>query len=207
MYVINKEGVKLDYTYSSHDRFQEDIDYYINENFVFKVSGDDPINLLDVICGHLLHWYYKTFKEETQAILIYDDLCQQNEKINHLIKMGNPIPELVLYEFGGISVSDELNGDNILQNSDYGIIEITINDLGTLFMPIEEFDEMGGEIIFPDDDESDDQIDFEFSSSGNVYFFMNEMNLEEMGQYLRICLNELNYIYSSLDMPLIELNN
>jgi hypothetical protein len=41
MYVINKEGVKLDYTYSSHDRFQEDIDYYINENFVFKVSGDD----------------------------------------------------------------------------------------------------------------------------------------------------------------------
>ena len=207
MYVINKEGVKLDYTYSSHDRFQEDIDYYINENFVFKVSGDDPINLLDVICGHLLHWYYKRFKEETQAKLIYDDLCQQNEKINHLIKIGNPIPELVLYEFGGISVSDELNGDNILQNSDYGIIEITINDFGTLFMPIEEFDEMGGEIIFPDDDESDDQIDFEFSSSGNVYFFMNEMNLEEMGQYLRLCLNELNYIYSSLDMPLIELNN
>ena len=67
-------------------------------------------------------------------------------QINHLIKIGNPIPELVLYEFGGISVSDELNGDNILQNSDYGIIEITINDLGTLFMPIEEFDEMDNKL-------------------------------------------------------------
>jgi hypothetical protein len=60
MHVINKESIRLDLIYMSHDRFLEDIDYFINENHISKVSKNNPIDLLDVVFGHLNYWQHET---------------------------------------------------------------------------------------------------------------------------------------------------
>ncbi len=50
----------------------------------------------------------ESYRENQQAKLIFDDYFEQNEIINRLIGIGDPTPELVIYEFNGISVYDEL---------------------------------------------------------------------------------------------------
>ena len=203
MYVINKEGLKLDFVYQSHDRFLEDIGFYINENYVFTVSKENPIDLLDVVCGHLLHWYYQTFEEGNQAKLLFHEMFQQNEILNRLIKIGDPIPELVIYEFNGISVYDELIGTNVLPKVTYEIIEVQLDFNGILYLTAEEFGDLGGEITLPEDEE--DELNIELSSWGDVYFFMTESNEKSMQEYLIRCIEEINKVYSSQGMRLIEI--
>jgi hypothetical protein len=203
MYIINKEGKKLDEFYWSHDRFLEDIDDYISDNYNFIVSKENSVDLLDVVCGHLLYWYYKALDDEPQAKIIYKDLFQQNEIINRLIKIGDPTPELVIYEFDGISVYDELRDGNVILKESYDTIEINLDYNGILYLTAEEFKELGGEINLPEGDEDDIMIDF-FGSSGSVYFFMNSNDEIEMNNYLIKCVEELNKIYNTLGMKIIE---
>jgi len=40
--------------------------------------------------------------------------------------------------------------------------------------------------------------------SGNVYFFMSKEQNQEMYDYMLKCVNELNVIYASLNMKVIE---
>jgi hypothetical protein len=205
MHVINKEGIRLDFIYSSHDRFLEDIDDYINENHVFVASRHNPIDLMDVVCGHLNYWQYQTYRENHQAKLIYDECFQKNEIINRLIKIGDPTPELVIYEFNGISVYDELIGTNVLPKETYEIIEVQLDFNGILYLTAEEFGDLGGEITLPEDE--DDELNIELSSWGDVYFFMTDTNKNLMGDYMIVCLGEINKIYSSQGLRLIELND
>jgi hypothetical protein len=205
MHVINKEGIRLDFIYSSHDRFLEDIDDYIYENHVFKVSKNNPIVLMDIVCGHLNYWQYQTYRENHQAKLIYDECFQKNEIINRLIKIGDPTPELVIYEFNGISVYDELIGTNVLPKETYEIIEVQLDFNGILYLTAEEFGDLGGEITLPEDE--DDELNIELSSWGDVYFFMTDTNKNLMGDYMIVCLGEINKIYSSQGLRLIELND
>jgi hypothetical protein len=205
MYVINKEGIRLDLIYFGHDRFLEDIDDYIAENYFFKTSKDNPIELMDVVCGHLNYWKYKTYSDNQQAKLIYDECFQQNEIINRLIKIGDPIPELVIYEFDGISVYDELNDRNVIEKETYETIEINLDYNGILILTAEEFEDLGGEITLPE--EEDDELYIDLSCNGDVYFFMTDINEKLMGDYMIRCVGEINKIYSSLGLPLIELTD
>jgi len=205
MYVINKEGIRLDLIYLGHDRFLEDIDDYINENHVFKVSRNNPIELMDVVCGHLLYWQYRSHRENQQAKLIFDDYFEQNEIINRLIKIGDPIPELVIYEFDGISVYDELNDRNVIEKETYETIEINLDYNGILILTNEEFEDLGGEITLPEDE--DDELCIELSCWGDVYFFMSDSNEKLMGDYMIRCVNEINKIYSTQGIQLIELTD
>ena len=205
MHVINKEGIRLDFIYSSHDRFLEDIDDYINENHVFKVSKNNPIDLLDIVCGHLNYWQYEKYKENHQAKLIYDECFQKNEIINRLIKIGDPNPELVIYEFNGISVYDDLHESNVIHQESYETIEVQLEYNGVLYLSAEEFADVGGEINLPEDD--DDELYIDLSCHGNVYFFMTDINEKLMGEYMILCVEEINKIYSTQGLRLIELTD
>jgi hypothetical protein len=205
MHVIDKEGIRLDNIYTNHDRFLEDIDDYINENHVFLVSKNNPIDLMDVVCGHLNYWQYETYSDNQQAKFIYDECFQQNEIINRLIRLGDPIPELVIYEFNGISVYDELRESNVIHKETYETIEVQLEYNGVLYLSAEELAELGGEINLPEDE--DDEVLIDLLNWGNVYYFMNEDDENKMGENMIKCIEEINKIYSDQGLRLIEITD
>jgi hypothetical protein len=202
MYITNKEGYRLDFIYSSHDRFLEDLDIFISENHIFKVSAVNSTDLLDVVSGHLLYWCYEKYEDNSQAALIFDDLFRNNVQINGLIEIGDSTPEMILYKFNGVSVYDQLTDENVLPKQTHNTIEIKLDNHGILFLTIEEFEGMGGEITFPEDE--NDELSFDFFRSGDVYFFMTDYDENSMREYLIKCIDEINKIYASLDICLIE---
>lgn len=205
MNIIDKDGDILDHIYTSHDRFLEDLDDYISENFCFSVSIDDTIDLLDCVCGHLLYWQYKTYDDDSQAKLIYDGHFKQNEILQRLIKIGDSTPELVIYEFNGISLYYSFNEDDIEYIHDSDSFFVMLEENSKFNFTKEEFLEMGGEITLPVDEE--DEVYIEFSWSSNVYFFMKNDDFIKMNDYLYKCILELNNIYLSLEMKVIDIKN
>jgi hypothetical protein len=204
MHVINKDDDLLEHLYTSHDRFLEDIDEYIDENYIYTASNEDSIAMLDLVCGHLLYWYYQTYQENSQAKLLYDDLFAKNEILNRIISSGGSTPESVIYEFNGISIYDELNDNNIIRKESYESIEIELEHYGRLFLTIEEFEDIGGEVNLPDEDDEDDEAYFELSCRGDVFFFMKKEDEIAMAQYLEESINALNSIYSNVGLPTVE---
>lgn len=205
MNIIDKDGDILDHIYTSHDRFLEDLDDYISENFCFSVSIDDTIDLLDCVCGHLLYWQYKTYDDDSQAKLIYDGLFKQNEILQRLIKIGDSTPELVIYEFNGTSLYCSFREDDIEYIPDSESFFSMLEENSKLYFTKVEFEEMGGEITLPVDEE--DEVYIEFSWSSNVYFFMKNDDFIKMNDYLYKCILELNNIYLSLEMKVIDIKN
>lgn len=203
MKIINKNGDVLEHIYTSHDRFFEDIDYYISENFCFSISVDDIIDLLDCVCGHLLYWQYKTYDEDPQAKLIYDGHFKQNEILQRLIKIGDSSPELVIYEFNGTSLYCSFGEDDIVYIPDSESFCAMLEENSKLYFTKDEFERMGGEINLPEDE--DEEIYLEFSWSSNVYFFIKNDDFIKMNNYLKECILELNNIYLSLGMKIINL--
>lgn len=203
MKIINKNGDVLEHIYTSHDRFLEDIDNYISEKFCFSVSIDDTIDLLDCVCGHLLYWQYKTYSNDSQAKLIYDGLFEQNEILQRLIKIGDSTPELVIYEFKGTSLYYSFNEDDIDYVADSEFFCVILEENSKLYFTKDEFERMGGEINLPEDEE--EEIYLEFSWSSNVYFFIKNDDFIKMDNYLKECIVELNSIYLSLGMKMINL--
>ena len=204
MDIINKDGDILEHIYTSHDRFLEDINYYISENFCFSVSVDDTIDLLDCVCGHLLYWQYKTYSDDSQAKLIYDGLFKQNEILQRLIKIGDSSPELVIYEFNGKSLYCSFNEDDIVYVADSESYFAMLKDNSKLYFTKEEFEEMGGEITLSVDEE---EVYIEFSWSSYVYFFMNNEDVIKMNDYLNKCILEINNIYLSLEIKIINIKS
>lgn len=202
MNIIDNDGVILDHIYTTHDRFLEDLDHYISKNFCFSVFVDDTIDILDCICGHLLYWQYKTYSDDFQAKIIYDGLFKQNGIIQRLIKIGDSIPELVIYEFNGTSLYCCFNEDDIEYVANSKTFFAMLEGNSKLYFTQVEFEEMGGEITLPVDEE--DELCIEFSSYSNVYFFMKNEDLINMKDYLNKCVLELNNIYLSLGMRVIE---
>ena len=137
--------------------------------------------------------------------MIYNESFKQNEIINRLIKIGDPNPELVIYEFNGISVYDELNGQNVIQKESYETIEVQLEYNGILYLSAEEFADLGGEINLPEDE--DDEVFIDLHNWGSVYYFMNENDENKMGEYMIKCIEEINKIYSTQGIRLIELND
>jgi hypothetical protein len=203
MNIINKDGDILDHIYTSHDRFLEDLDDYISENFCFSVSIDDTIDLLDCVCGHLLYWHYKTYDDDSQAKLIYDGHFKQNEILQRLIKIGDSTPELVIYEFKGTSLYYSFNEDDIDYVADSESFCAMLEANSKLYFTKDEFEEMGGEITIPVDEE--DEVYIEFSWSSNVYFFMKNDDFIKMNDHLNKCIVELNNIYLSLEMKVVDI--
>lgn len=199
MHMINKEGQKLDVIYESHDRFLEDIDSYIAVNY----SDRSFYSLLDLVSAHLLHWYFEYLKKDTEATLIYDKIFPANEWIKRLIKDGEALPELIIYEFNGISLCDELNEDNVIKKENYESVEIKLDNKGILYLSIDDFKNIGGEIYDPEDE--DDDFYIELSSHGKIFFFMTEQDEIAMNTYLERCVEELNKIYSDRGLKLINI--
>ena len=205
MNIINKDGDILNHIYTSHDRFLEDIDDYISKNFCFRVSVDDTIDLLDCVCGHLLYWQYKTYSDDSQSKLIYDGLFKQNETLQRLIKIGDSTPELVIYEFNGISLYYSFNEDDIEFVPDLDSFFVMLEEKSKFNFTKEEFLEMGGEITLPLDEE--DEVCIEFLWSSNVYFFMKNEDVIKMNDYLNKCILEINNIYLSLEIKIINIKS
>ncbi len=205
MNIVSKDGDILDHIYTSHDRFLEDLDHYISKNFCFSVTINDTIDLLDCICGHLLYWQYKSFVDDSQAKLIYVGLFKQNEILKRLIKIGDSTPELVIYEFNGISLYYSFNEDDIEFDHNSDSFFAKLDENSKINFTKEEFLQMGGEITLPVDEE--DEVCIEFLWSSNVYFFMKNDDVIKMNDYLYKCIVELNNIYLSLEMTIIDFKN
>ncbi len=205
MHVIDKDGNILEHIYSSHDKFLEDIDAYIFDNFCFSVSVNDTIKLLDCVCGHLLYWQYKNYSEDSKAKLIYDGHFKQNEILQRLIKIGDSTPELVIYEFNGTSLYYSFNENDIEYVADSESFFATLEENSKLWFTKADFLEMGGEIILDEEDKDGNFIEFSWSSS--VYFFMKNDNLMKMNEYLNKSILELNNIYSSFNLMKIDVES
>ncbi len=97
----------------------------------------------------------------------------------------------------------DFNEDDIENSADFETFIASLENGLKLSVSKEEFAEMGGEIILPEEEE--DEVIIEFSwPSGDVYFFMKEEDENAMSQYLVKSIDELNTIYASLDFPLIN---
>lgn len=203
MTIINNDGDILEYFYLSHDRFLEDLDLFISENFCFRVAINETINLLDCVCGHLLFWHYKSKSDNSQAKLIYDGLFKQNLILNRLIKIGDSTPELVIYEFNGTSLYYSFTENDIEYVPDSESFYVMLEGDSKLYFTKEEFEKMGGEITLPTDE--DDEVIIDFLWSSNVYFFIKNDNLIKLHDYLHKCILELNTIYLSLEMKIINI--
>ena len=202
MHLINNEVIVLNHMYDSHDCWLDDLDDFIKCGFQFETKN---IGLLDLVCAHLLYWEL----EESKGIRDREKvLAEINEKptLRRILELdGNP--ELVIYEFNGTSVYDEISDNKIKCFQDSDSLEIDLSEKDCiLHLSKEDFENyFGGEILLLDDE--DEEEEFEFShSTGNVVFFMSEQNEEKMDEFLKSCLIALNEVYGSLGMKPIVIN-
>lgn len=200
MHVVNDEGKILEHVYSSHDRFLEDLGFYL-ENYFEHGALTDTFSLLDQVCAHLLKWEYKAMAKDEHAKNVHHEF-EKNEVLQRFTELGSSMPELVIYEFNGISVYDGIGSDDIEPDEKFENFTATLDTGYKLMMSKEEFEEMGGEVIPPDDET--DEVTIEYMSSSDVHFFMSEDSQQEMHEYLLKCIMELNKIYSDLGMKMIE---
>ena len=202
MHLINNEGIVLNHMYDSHDCWLDDLDDFIKWGFQFETKN---IRLLDLVCAHLLYWNL----EESKGIRDREKvLAEINEKLTlrRILELdGNP--ELVIYEFNGTSVYDEISDDKIKYFPDSDSLEIDLYEKdGTLHLSKEDFENyFSGEILLPDEDEEDEDVQFGHST-GFVLFFMSEQNEKKMDEFLKSCLVDLNEVYDSLGMNPIVIN-
>lgn len=201
MEIINNQGEILEHIYFTGDRWDEDINFFVNAEFKFSVFEESPIDLMEKVCAHLLYWYFESQKGNSQAKEIYEKHISKNKILQRINQNDNPIPELVIYEFNGTSIYDDLNGEEIISNEDLTSFKFDLKEKGQFLISREEFGEMGGEINLPEDEE--DEIEIEFYSS-DVYFFMTESDQKSLGAYMRLCISELNGIYETLELPTIR---
>ncbi|MEY2702206.1 MAG: hypothetical protein RLY43_839 [Bacteroidota bacterium] len=198
MKIINPLGEVLENVYVTSDSWYEDINHFINAEFEFSVREDSPIDLMDKVCAHILHWYFESLNGDNHAKEIYEEHVLKNKILQWLIQDNNPIPEQVIYEFNGVSIYDELNGSQIFSYKNLESFKFDLKEIGQFIISRKEFDEMGGEIYF-----SEDEIEIEFYSS-SVYFFMTESDLKSLCEYMLLCILELNAIYESLSLNTIH---
>lgn len=202
MYLINETDQILEHFYTSDDRWLDDISYFIKTNFQYTVNGDNPIDAMDTVCAHLLYWYYESLEHNLIAQEIYNEYISKSHILQKINQNNDPNPELIIYEFNGTSIYDEINDENIIPSKDFKSFKFAIHEKGYLYISRSEFDDMRGEIILPEDDE--DEIEIYFSNS-DVYFFISEQNQNELLKYMKHCLKELNLIYSKLNLQQIEI--
>jgi hypothetical protein len=200
MHVVNDEGKILEHVYRSHDRFLEDLGFYI-KNYFDHGASTDTFSLLDQVCAHLMKWEYKTLEEDEGAKNVYHEI-QKNEVLRRFTELGYSIPELVIYEFDGTSVYDDFGSKDVEPDEKFENFTATLRIGYTLMMSKEDFEEMGGEVILPDDET--DEVTIEYRTPSDVYFFMSEDSQQEMHEYLLKCVMELNKIYSYLGLKMIE---
>jgi hypothetical protein len=200
MHVVNDEGKILEYVYSSHDQFLEDLDSYI-ENYFKYGALTRTFSLLNQVCAHLMNWEYKALEKDEHAKNVYREF-QKNEVLQRFAESGSSTPELVIYEFNGTSVYDDFGSDDVEPDENFENFTATLRTGCKLMMSKVEFEEMGGEVILPDDET--DEVTIEYMSSSDVYFFMSEDSQQEMHEYLLKCIMELNKIYSDLGLKMIE---
>lgn len=202
MHLVNNEGTVLNHMYTSHDHWLDDLDDFIKCGFQFETKNE---YLLDLICAHLLYWDL----DESKGIRDREKvLAEINEKTSLCRVLDlNGWPELVIYEFNGTSVYDEISDDKIKYFPDSDSLEIDLSEKDcTLHLSKEYFENyFSGEILLPDEDEEDEDVQFGHST-GFVLFFMSEQNEKKMDEFLKSCLVDLNEVYDSLGMKPIVIN-
>ena len=202
MHLVNNEGTVLNHMYTGDDHWLDDLDDFIKCGFQFETKNE---YLLDLICAHLLYWDL----DESKGIRDREKvLAEINEKTSLCRVLDlNGWPELVIYEFNGTSVYDEISDDKIKYFPDSDSLEIDLSEKDcTLHLSKEDFENyFSGEILLPDEDEEDEDVQFGHST-GFVLFFMSEQNEKKMDEFLKSCLVDLNEVYDSLGMKPIVIN-
>jgi hypothetical protein len=188
--------------YTSSVHWLDDLDDFIKCGFQFEKKN---IGLLDLVCAHLLYWD----SEESNLIRDRENVLakvNKKPKLRNILDLGGN-PELVIYEFNGTSVYDEISDDKIKYFPDTDSLEIDLYEKeGILHLSKEDFENyFSGEILLPDEDEEDEEVQFGHST-GFVLFFMSEQNEEKMNEFLKSCLIALNEVYDSLGMKTIVIN-
>jgi len=71
MAIINNEGEELECIYHTRDRWDEDINLFIKDEFQYLVMKESPTDLMDKVFAPLLNWYFESQKGDPQAKEIY----------------------------------------------------------------------------------------------------------------------------------------
>jgi hypothetical protein len=202
MHITNFLGDNLGLIYTTDDRWFEDVSFFIKEAHKHKVDLDSEIDALEIVSAHLLYWYFRSLdKNDSLAIDLYHKNIQKNRVLLSIAKDDNPTPECIIYTFNGISVYDKINGATYLDGKSISPFEFELEKQGTFFLSNEEIIEMGGEINFPEEDEDEIEI---YLNNSDVFYFMTEKDLKSLGEHMRLCISELNGIYRTFKMPIIE---
>lgn len=200
MKIIIKDGTEMKMVYRSHDRWLDDLSHFIKNEFVFSVNTYSMSDLLDRVSAHLNHWLNSDVTVPLSGEMTTK--IKSNPILNKFIEIDSLLnPELIIYEYDGRSIYDEIERDKINYNSEDEILRISLRDDAIFYMSREEFEDAGGEIELPLDE--DDDIDF-YYSIGEVFFFMTNEGEKQLQNDLLKAIQELNKIYTSLNLKLID---
>jgi hypothetical protein len=198
MHLLNSNGEKLNVVYVTHDRFLEDLEWYVKENSSRK-PATGTVELLDRVCAHILDWKLRSGDADAQAKLVFERM-ESNGTLQLIAQLGWPIPELVIYKFDGITTFNKFGSDDILPDGKFETFKVLTKTGATLVFSKEELEEAGGEAIPPESECDEAEI---YWSSSTVHFFMKACDEEMMRSYLVRCIAELNKVYAGLGLETI----
>lgn len=205
MHLVKNDGKVLNYAYMSNVFWLDDLDFFIKSEYRFEVSKGSSVDLLDKVCAHLTYWNTDNREAENISEKVVQKISEHS-KLDRILGLNGDIvnPELVIYDFNGTSIYDQISDNKItyIPENESLIIEISEKDC-KFILSREDFENyFNGEIMMPEED--DDEIFFGHST-GNVVFFMTPHDEEDMIIYLTSCIKALNEIYESLGMQVIKI--
>jgi hypothetical protein len=196
MHLLNPHGEILNVVYVAHDRFLEDLESYVNDNFT-REPATGTVELLDRVCAHILHWKLKSDDAHAQAVF---KRLESNGLLQLIAQLAWPIPELVIYRFNGVTTFDEFRSDDIVPDQNFDTFTVLTRSGSTLVFSKDELEDAGGEAIPPESEHDEAEIHWPSSA---VHFFMKPGDEERMRSHLVRCIDELNKVYASLGLETI----
>lgn len=201
MNLIRENKEVLNCVYISHDRWLEDLDWFIKSYYKFTVEKG---NLLDCLCAHLAFWNSVFNETDPNSNTVWERIKSDkilNSRVN--VEEGY-VPEIQISYFGGYTIYDQISSEKIRYDEDINEFIVSIGEDYELILNEKEFEDMGGEIYSIEDQEDFDLPNFDFGRCGGVYTFQSSSQSQLMNNYLVKCIKALNGIYMDSGLDLIN---
>ena len=201
MILVKKNGETLNCVYSFHDRWLEDLDWFIKSYFEFIIEKD---NILDYLCAHLAYWN-PTFNYNNQNSASIWERIKSDKILNSRVDVEEGyVPEIQITYFEGYTIYDQIRSEYISHNEDKREFIISIDEEYELILNEKEFEEIGGELHSVEDQEDFDLPSFDYGVNGYGYIFQSLSQSQLMSDYLINCINALNVIYKDSGLDIIS---
>lgn len=202
MNLIRKDKEILNCVYSFHERWGDDLDWFIKSYFKFTIEKE---NMLDCLCAHLAYWN-PTFNDDNKYSASIWEKIKSNKILNSRVNVEEGfVPEIQIAYFEGYTIYDQISSEKIRYNEDKKEFIVSIDEEHELILNEKEFEEVGGEINSLEDQEDFDLPKFDYGGGNSYgYIFQSPSQSKLMTDYLIECINALNVIYKYYELDSIS---